>query len=77
MLDINERLRAQNNGQPWIDCNERSRPRAHRWAFERTGLSGVWYRCTECPVATVVGFDRSRTTEGVLGQPVPPAPFLR
>lgn len=75
MLD--ERLKQQNNGEPWIDCNRRSRPRAHHWVFERTGEVGAWFRCNRCPVATIVPQERAFTRSGALNQPVPPPPFLR
>lgn len=77
MLDINERLKQQNNGEVWIDCNLRPRPRAHHWVFERSGQAGDWYRCNRCPVATVMPNGKNHSHGGSTGSPVPPKPFLR
>lgn len=69
MLDINERLKQQNNGEAWTDCNQRER--SHHWVFEFTGEAGSWYRCKRCPVATVTNVRDSRGVRAI------PAPFLR
>jgi len=66
---ISERLRAQNNGQSWTDCNHRGRP--HHWVFETRGEAGTWFACKRCPVATVTSKLDSD------GRRVPPSPFLR
>lgn len=66
---ITERLRAQNNGQPWLDCNDRDRP--HHWVWETNGAAGKWFTCKRCPVSTV----SNRLDSD--GRRVPPSPFLR
>ena len=46
-LNIDQRLRLQNDGHSWRDCNDAGLP--HRWVADQVDL---YWRCTRCPVAT-------------------------
>lgn len=59
MNDLATRLKAQNNGTPWVDCNLRRRPRPHVWRFEQRIRDRLYYRCERCPVATMTTDVRS------------------
>lgn len=70
-MNVSERLRRQNSGDSWADCNLRGRPRPHHWrpdvqVRDTSGRITAWYwACARCPVS-------SRTAE-----PVAPRAFLR
>jgi hypothetical protein len=51
-------LAAQNQLEGWVDCNLRHRP--HRWTFEQRIGDHAYFRCTRCPVATLIVTDNDR-----------------
>lgn len=68
MLD--DRLKDQNNGTSWLDCNMRTHPRPHRWIAEQAHGPRVYWRCSDCPVSTI-------TTDKPERPASMPHPYLR
>lgn len=66
-MNIDERLKDQNNGASWRDCNEAGMP--HRWKLSTMLSDGTSasYRCTRCPVTTIVRDALQSLTPGMHG----------
>ncbi len=63
---LDERLKDQNNGEPWRDCNDADRGRPHRFGLFPAQLVGsapvaFYWACSRCQVTTrTTGNERPR-----------------